>query len=378
MIYFDSAATSFLRPACVRRAIDHSLRMHAGYGRSGHQAAELAAKEVFGCRVDIASFFNLQEAERVVFCQNATHALNIALLGVELKKKGVVISGYEHNAVYRPLVERSVREGLQLRVVNSTLFDREDAVKAFDHALDSSCGLCVCTMVSNVFGNILPVEEIGKLCAERGICFIVDASQAAGSLPVDVEKLRADIVCMPGHKGLLGPGGTGLMLLCSDIRPKPLYFGGTGGDSASPYQPEIIPERYESGTLNVAGICGLHAGISYLLKHRMEILTQERHLIQTLRYALKTFSGVTVYGSDSESSGSLLSFTVRGRESEVIGAELAQRGIAVRAGLHCAPLAHRCVGTDSEGTVRVSVCGENTEAEVTRFCRTLWTILMRK
>ena len=289
-----------------------------------------------------------------------------------------MISGYEHNAVYRPLIERRLREGLQLRVINSTLFDREDAVKAFDRALDASCGLCACTMVSNVFGNILPVEEIGKMCTERGIRFIVDASQAAGSLAVDVKKLKADIVCMPGHKGLLGPGGTGLMLLCSDVFPKPLHFGGTGGDSASPYQPEIIPERYESGTLNVAGICGLHAGISYLQNQRSEIYSHEQRLIKTLRYALKTFPDITVYGSDSEPSGSLLSFTVCGRDSEAIGMELAQRGIAVRAGLHCAPLAHRCVGTDSGGTVRVSVCGENTEAEVTRFCRALWTILMRK
>ncbi|MBE6952128.1 MAG: aminotransferase class V-fold PLP-dependent enzyme [Ruminococcaceae bacterium] len=378
MIYFDSAATSLLRPPSVRRAVSGSIGKHAGYGRSGHRAAEKAAEAVFACRSEAAKLFGLVDETRVVFCTSATQALNTAIMGLPLQNKAAVISGYEHNAVRRPLVRRSERDGLEIRIAQSRLFDRDDAVRAFDRLLDQRCGLCVCTMVSNVFGNLLPVEEIGRMCRERGIVFVVDASQAAGSLPVDAGRIGADIICVPGHKGLLGPVGTGMMLLCTDVRPEPLLFGGTGGESRSLYQPETIPERFESGTLNVAGICGLCEGIRYVRKHLPKIRYREEKLVRELKYALQTFSGIRVYDSGSEPCGSLFSFTADGWHPEELAQKLAERGIAVRAGLHCAPLAHESVGTACEGTVRVSLCGENTDAEVLRFCRTLWTILMRK
>ena len=378
MIYFDSAATSLLRPPSVRRAVSGSIGKHAGYGRSGHRAAEKAAEAVFACRSDAAKFFGLTDETRVVFCMSATHALNTAIMGLPLNNKTAVISGYEHNAVRRPLVRRCERDGLEIRIAQSRLFDRDDAVRAFDRLLDQRCGLCVCTMVSNVFGNLLPVEEIGRMCRERGIVFVVDASQAAGSLPVDAGNIGADIICVPGHKGLLGPGGTGMMLLCTDVWPEPLVFGGTGGESRSPYQPEMIPERFESGTLNVAGICGLHEGIRYVSKHLPQIRCREEKLIRELKYALQTFPGIKVYDSGSEPCGSLFSFVADGWHSEELAQKLAERGVAVRAGLHCAPLAHESAGTAADGTVRVSLCGENTDAEVLRFCRTLWTILARK
>lgn len=378
MIYFDSAATSFLRPPCVRRAVCKSIGTHAGYGRSGHRAAEKAAEAVFACRSEAAKLFGLDDEARVVFCANATQALNTAIMGLPVTNKTAVISGYEHNAVRRPLVRRSERDGWKICVARSRLFDEADAIRAFDRMLDQRCGLCVCTMVSNVFGNILPVEKIGRMCKERGIVFVVDASQAAGSLPVDAGRIGADIICVPGHKGLLGPVGTGMMLLCTDILPEPLLFGGTGGESRSLYPPEKIPERFESGTLNVAGICGLCEGIRYVRKHLPQIRYREEKLVRELKYALQTFTGIKVYDSSSEPCGSLFSFTADGWNSEELAQKLAERGIAVRAGLHCAPLAHESVGTDGDGTVRVSLCGENTEAEVLRFCRTLWTILVRK
>ena len=378
MIYFDSAATSFHRPPTVMRAVADSIRLHAGYGRSGHAAAERAAEAVYDCRMSAAELFGLSAPERVVFCQNATQALNTAIFGLSLAKKRVVISGYEHNAVYRPLIERGDRDGTQVVIAQSDLFDTQGAFNAFDRLLDESCGLCICTMVSNVFGNILPVEGIGRLCRERGIPFIIDASQAAGSLTVDARRLSADIICVPGHKGLLGPVGTGLMLLCTDIMPTPFLFGGTGGESESPRQPMSPPERYESGTQNIAGICGLREGIRYVLRQRTAIRRQEAKLIAYLKNELTKISGVTVYGGTVEACGGLFSFNAAGWDCETVAARLAEHGIAVRAGLHCAPLAHRSVGTERCGTVRISCCGENTLREAERFCNVLEEITRRK
>ena len=378
MLYFDSAATSLLRPRAVRHAVDTSLRKYAGYGRSGHKAAVQAAEAVYACREEVAALFGLTAPERVIFCQNATHALNIALLGLPLKGSRIVISGYEHNAVRRPLVARCEREERTLSVAGSPLFDREGALRAFEHLLDAECALCVCTMVSNVFGNILPVAEIGAICRERGIPFVIDAAQAAGCMAVDCKILNADIVCMPGHKGLLGPTGTGIMLLCTDCLPQPLLFGGTGGDSANLHQPEYLPDRFESGTPNLPGINGLCAGVRYIRKYGSRIWRRETKLVSELKYALKNFPGVRLFDSEGETCGNLFSFAVDGMQSEAVAEKLAARGVAVRAGLHCAPLAHESAGTLADGTVRVSVCGENTEEEVTRFCRTLWAVLMRK
>ena len=378
MIYFDSAATSFQRPPAVKRAFYESIGPHAGYGRSGHAAAERAAEAVYDCRLAAAELFGLSAPERVVFCQNATQALNTAIFGLPLAKKRAVISGYEHNAVYRPLIERGDRDGTELTVAQSGLFDEAGALDAFDRALDETCGLCVCTMVSNVFGNLLPVEQIGRMCRERGILFVVDASQAAGSLEVDARRLSADIICVPGHKGLLGPVGTGMMLLCTEVVPEPLLFGGTGGESESPRQPLLPPERYESGTQNIAGICGLREGIRHILRNREAIRRREAGLIAYLKNELLRINGVTVYGGLNAACGSLFSFNAEGIDCETVAAKLAERDVAVRAGLHCAPLAHRSAGTERSGTVRVSCGGENTMREGERFCAVLADILKQK
>jgi selenocysteine lyase/cysteine desulfurase len=236
MIYFDNAATSLLRPKSVHAAVMRSLKTHAGYGRSGHHAAVSAGEEIYSCRCAAAKLFNIEKPENVVFCQNATHALNTAVFGLYERGAAAVISGYEHNAVLRPLTELERQGEIEICIAASPLFDCEAAVRAFERAFDEleargkKCAICVCTMVSNVFGFILPVGKIGKLCRERGIAFIVDAAQAAGSLEVDAKKIGADVICAPGHKGLLGPTGTGLMLLCSDKLPRPYMYGGTGGD----------------------------------------------------------------------------------------------------------------------------------------------------
>lgn len=376
MIYLDHAATSFQRPPAVARAVKASLQHHAGYGRSGHDAAVRAAEAVYDCRVAAAELFGLSAPERVIFCCNATHALNTAILGMPMRAKRAVISGYEHNAVYRPLMERAVRDGTETVIAASPLFDPDGAVRAFDQLLDERCGLCVCTMLSNVFGNRLPVEIIGRMCRERQIPFIVDASQAAGTLAVDAGRLSADVICMPGHKGLLGPAGTGMMLLCGERMPEPLLFGGTGGDSASPHQPPTPPERFESGTLNVPGICGLREGIRYIAEHREAIHAREIALNTWLRRRMAAIPGVRVYGITETVNSGLFSWNADGWDCERMAEALAENGIAVRAGLHCAPLAHRSAGT--EGTVRVSFGWNSTQRETERFAETLETILFQK
>ncbi len=376
MIYFDSAATSLLRPKSVGRAVLKSIKNHAGYARSGYGAALSAGEEVYSCRCDAAKLFNLSKPENVIFCQNATHALNTAIFGLYRNGSAVVISGYEHNAVLRPLCELERQGKIELIIAKSPLFDSEAAVKAFADAFDShsargkACGLCACTMVSNVFGFIMPVEKIGKLCEERGIAFVVDASQAAGSVEVDSVKIGADIICVPGHKGLLGPTGTGLMLLCSERLPRPLIFGGTGGDSKNRHQPEYAPERYESGTQNVAGICGLRAGILHVQKHREQIFARERILCGLLADGLAEIKGVKVFDLHENQAG-LLSFSVDGADSEYLAEKLAEKGVAVRGGLHCAPLAHETAGTLKYGTVRLSPCGENTVIEAETALRAI-------
>jgi selenocysteine lyase/cysteine desulfurase len=368
MIYLDSAATSLIRPKSVYSAVMKSLRDHAGYARSGHRAALSAGKEIYSCRCAAAELFNLDKPENVVFCQNATHALNTAIFGLYKNDTAAVISGYEHNAVLRPLCELERQGKIEIVKAQSPLFDGDAAVKAFEQAFEAldkrgkKCGLCVCTMVSNVFGFILPVDRIGRLCADRGTSFIVDASQAAGSVEVDVKKIGADVICAPGHKGLLGPPGTGLMLLCSGRLPKPYMFGGTGSDSKNVFQPEFAPERYESGTQNIAGICGLGAGIAHVMENREKILRHERMICGILLDGLTEISGVKVFGLHGNQAG-LLSFCVDGTDSEYIAEKLAEKNIAVRGGLHCAPLAHETAGTLEQGTVRLSPCGESTVFE---------------
>lgn len=378
MIYLDHAATSFQRPPAVARAVKASMQHHAGYGRSGHTAAVRAAEAVYECRVAAAELFGLSKPEHVVFCCNATHALNTAILGMPMKAKRAVISGYEHNAVYRPLMERTLRDGTETIIASSRLFDQDGAVRAFDQLLDEHCGLCVCTMISNVFGNQLPVERIGSMCRERKIPFIVDASQAAGTLPVDAYRLSADIICMPGHKGLLGPAGTGLMLLCGEQMPQPFLFGGTGGDSVSPQQPLTPPERFESGTLNLPGICGLCAGIRYIAAHREAIHAKETALNAWLRRRMTAIPGVKIYDSANAMPSGLFSWNADGWDSETLAEALANNNIAVRAGLHCAPLAHRSAGTEADGTVRISFGWNSTKREAERFAETLEKILFQK
>ena len=324
-----------------------------------------AAETAFACRRAAAELFQLENPEQVVFTFNATHGLNIAIRSLLEPGDAVVISGYEHNAVTRPL--RAL--GAEVRVAEAPLFDREAQLAAFERQLNGDVKAVICTHVSNVFGFVLPVEEIAALCRARGIPFVLDASQSAGCLPVRMGELGAAFIAMPGHKGLYGPQGTGLLLCGAET--KPLLQGGTGSASALQDMPEFLPDRLEAGTHNMPGIAGLLEGLRYVRAQGTErILAHERRLLRPAGEALARIPGITVFQAEEPAAqAGVLSLRIYGMDCEAAGEALGRRGIAVRAGLHCAPLAHRSAGTLETGTVRVSVSAFNTQQELRRLIR---------
>ena len=344
MTYLDNGATSFHKPESVYRAMRCALENCANPGRGGYTAAMAAAKTVLRCRKLAAELFTC-EPEQVTMTYNCTHGLNVAINTLVKENSRVVISGFEHNAVTRPLHAKKAR----VSVAGRKLFDWQNTLDTFEDALRRGADAAVFTHVSNVFGYILPVEEMAMLCRHYRVPFILDAAQSAGMLPVNMEKLGAEFIAMPGHKGLLGPQGTGL-LLCKKP-PTPLLQGGTGSLSKSQDMPDFLPDVAEAGTLNVPGIAGLSAGISYVLQQGTErILKRETQEAHRCAKALKEL-GYRVFTGEHQSG--TLSF-VPDVDCEEYAQILGNHGIALRAGLHCAPLAHESAGTLETGTVRVS------------------------
>ena len=343
MIYLDNGATSFPKPQEVSQAVARALEQGANPGRGGYGAAMEAGNLVLNCREAAGRLFHCKP-EQVVLTANCTQGLNIAIGSLVKEGNRVLISGFEHNAVVRPLYARKA----DLRIAGRRLFQWEEILESFRRELRRGVDAAVFTYVSNVFGYILPVEKLAALCREAGVPFILDAAQAAGSLKVSME-LGADFIAMPGHKGLLGPQGTGL-LLCGQPG-KPLLYGGTGSQSRSHEMPQDLPERLEPGTLNVPGAAGLAAGISIVERIGTDAIFRREHTqVEKLSRDLRDL-GFRVF--DGEHQAGTVSFQGR-RDCEEIAAYLGKRGIAVRAGLHCAPLAHESAGTIAQGTVRVS------------------------
>jgi len=359
MIYLDNGATSFHKPPGVYRAVALSMQRCANPGRGGYRAAMTAAETVFGCREVAAGMFGCQP-EQVVFTSNCTHGLNIAIRTLVKGGEKVLISGFEHNAVTRPLHALKAN----VRVAGRKLFDWEDTLEKFEKALRLGVNAAVFTHVSNVFGYILPVEEMAALCRHYRVPFVIDAAQSAGSLPVQLEALGADFIAMPGHKGLLGPQGTGILL--GGREPDPLICGGTGSASAQQEMPDFLPDRAEAGTLNVPGIAGLGEGLRFLRNAGIRNLYEREHrtameCAQRLEdLGLRVFSG--------EHQAATVSF-VPDIDCEEAAERLAKMGIAVRAGLHCAPLAHESAGTLNTGTVRISFGYDASRQQVEDLCR---------
>ncbi len=373
MIYLDSAATTLPKPAGVYEAAQRAMHTMASPGRGGHRPAQLAAEIVFACREKAAQMFEVSGPDHVIFTPNATHGLNIAIRTLVKPGDTVLISGYEHNAVTRTL---AAIKGIRVRVAESPLFRPDALLKRFDDLLTDEVTAVVCSHVSNVFGYVLPVPQIAQLCRERRVPLIVDASQSAGCLPVSMKKWDAAFVVMPGHKGLYGPQGTGL-LLCSDRDVQPLLQGGTGSSSIQQEMPEFLPDRLEAGTHNVPGIAGLLEGLRFVEQQGAEqILQHERQLALRAVRGLRQFAGVEVYAEPGLlNQAGVVSFRIPSIDCEAVGETLAQAGIAVRAGLHCAPLAHQTAQTLDSGTVRISFSAFNGQNDVDGFLKEMKSII---
>ena len=361
MIYFDAGATTLQKPETVARAMYRAVGQLSSPGRGSYPATRAAEETDLQCRTLAARLFGVADPARVVFTSCATHGLNIAVHTLVKPGGRVIISGYEHNAVTRPL---HAIPGVEITVADGPLFDGEEMVRQFAAALACPADAVICTHVSNVFGFRLPVERIAALCREKGVPFVLDASQSAGMLPVDMDALGAAFIAMPGHKGLYGPQGTGL-LLCG-AEPEPLLRGGTGSQSILQEMPEELPDRLEAGTHNVPGIAGLAAGIDFVRAQRTErILLHERQLLRRAGEGMGRIPRVSCFfARGEERQAGVLSFTVSGMQPEQVAEQMASRGIALRAGLHCAPFAHRTAGTLPDGTVRMSVSAFNRAFEI--------------
>lgn len=356
MIYLDNAATTFQKPPQVYAAVADAFSTMTSPGRGGYAAAMAASDALYRCRKLAGVLFDA-ETEQVAFTMNATHGLNVAIKTLVGPGDPVVVSGFEHNAVMRPLYAL----GADVRVAGRRLFDREDLFRAFEKAVTPEVRAVICTHVSNVFGWRLPVEEIAELCARRGVPLIVDASQSAGVLPVTLRGWKAAFVAMPGHKGLYGPQGTGI-LLCGQS-PKPLMEGGTGSQSRLYAMPEDLPDRAEAGTHNVPGICGLAAGLAFLRDTGVDAVRRhETHLLECFLKGAYSIPGLRCYAGKEQTG--VVSVTFDGLDCEAAAQKLAGMDVAARAGLHCAPLAHESAGTLNCGTVRFSFSAFTTEAEI--------------
>lgn len=362
MIYFDSAATSFQKPPTVKTAVENALETMTTPGRGGYTAAIRAAETAFLCRCELAEMFGADNPEQVVFTFNATHALNIAIKTLVPFAGKVVISGYEHNAVTRPLALRKA----QICVATAPLFSQEEVVEAFDNAIREDTDAVICSHVSNVFGFIHPIKEIAAICRRKGVPLIVDASQSAGVIPISMTELDAAFIAMPGHKGLCGMQGTGVLLCGKSQQVETILEGGTGSLSLQQEMPDFLPDRLEAGTHNMPGIAGLLAGIRFVRENGVQgICEHERKLALLAAEGLREFSGMQVFSEEGlKNQTGVLSFRQLNADVEETAEILAKQGIAVRAGLHCAPLAHRSAGTLETGTVRLSFSPFNTHEEV--------------
>lgn len=351
MIYLDNAATTGQKPESVIKAVNYTLmRLSANPGRSGHSLSIAASELVFETRNNVADYFGASGPECVVFTQNCTHSANIVLKGVLEKGDHAVVSDLEHNAVMRPLNTMKA----DYSVAEVSLTDDDVTLKNFENAIKPNTKLIFVTAASNVIGKALPLKKLGELAHRRGILFGVDSAQAAGVMPIDMKDMQIDFLCIAPHKGLYAPMGTGIL-----IAEKPIYKtvleGGTGTESVNMSQPENMPEHLESGTLNLPGIAGINSGIKFIKGIKRDIYSEEMSLVRKLYGFLKQNGKTVLYTPfPDETFAPVLSFNFKDISAEMAAMLLNSYGIAVRAGLHCAPSAHRKIGTLDTGTVRIS------------------------
>lgn len=358
MIYLDNAATTLIKPYAVINSMSEFLNGYcANPGRGGHKMSINAGNKVYECRELIAKLFNIKRPENIVFTLNTTMALNIAILGFLHRNSHVVISGMEHNSVYRPV--KSIGCDVSIAMPDPTGYVSLQSVK---NAVKPNTSLIIITHASNVVGTINPITEIGRFAKERKIPFLVDAAQSAGVLDIDVERDNISMLAFAGHKMLLGPTGTGGLFISPDINLSPIISGGTGSVSESPYQPDFLPDRLESGTLNSVGIVGLSEGVKFILKNKTESIRKyENELTDRLIAEICNMKNIKIYGGADRVG--VVSFSTDKMDSVTFANKLDELNIASRGGLHCAPLAHQSLKTDG-GLTRLSVSCFNKKSDI--------------
>ena len=373
MIYLDNAATTLHKPPAVSSAMSWALRHAGGVGRSAHKPALTGAEILYDTRLMAAELFGAEDPRRVIFAYNATHALNLALYAMS-HCKHFAISPFEHNAVLRPVMELVKRNHAKVTILDGKLWDDSVLLESAEKAIQNGADCFVLCHVSNVYGYIQPLQQLDQMLCTHGIPLVLDASQSAGTIPLDVRDYPSlTAVCMPGHKGLYGPPGTGLLLWIGEELPMPLLQGGTGSASEELGMPEFLPDRMECGTHNTVGIAGLFEGMKFIQKIGQEdILRHECMLRKHIQMRLRGIPGIQMLHAPlSEQQTGVLSFVSRQLPAETIAQRLAEHGICVRAGLHCAPLAHRTGGTITGGTIRISPGWFETKRQAESFCRVL-------
>lgn len=372
LIYLDNAATGFPKPQKVIEDMQQ-LMMYAGgnAGRGSHILAMRAAEKVFDCRCKLSQFFDAESPEQVCFTLNTTHGLNMCIKGLLKKGDHVLISDIEHNAAYRPIYKLHTQNKIEYDVFPSMMGDEkrnaERICEEIGKLVKHNTKMLICSGSSNISSMTMPLEDIGRLCRRLGILFVVDGAQCAGHIPISIKKMNIDALCVPGHKGLLGPQGSGAVILGKDIHMQTLMEGGNGVDSLEGVMSYESPERYEAGTLPTPAIAGLCAGIETVNSVGVDkIEAHESRLFRRARGYLLGVKGVTVYTPEYE--GSVLLFNVEGRGSEEVARILADKGICVRGGYHCSALGHKTMGTLKSGAVRASFGLFNSSKDIDIFC----------
>ena len=379
-IYLDNAATSYPKPDSVTEAVCRFMKENGvSAGRGSYRKARETEEMVGAVRRLLCRLFNHDKPEQVVFTANVTDAVNLAIRGMVGPGGHVVTSGVEHNAVWRCLKMLERDQGVRISAAPCAADGRTDPA-AVAAQLCADTQLIVFTHASNVLGTVQPIREIGAIARQRGVPFLVDSAQTAGTYPLDMQADNIDVLAFTGHKGLLGPTGTGGLVVRSDDLIRPQKAGGTGRDSLSPYPPEYLPDRLEAGTLNAAGIAGLGAAVDFILAESVAAIRQrERQLTAYALEQLRDIGGVRVYGpGDPDAMVGVISFNVRDIPAVEIAYVLDEvYGIMLRAGLHCAPSAHRLTGTERHGTVRIGLGYFNRREEIDRLAGALREIILR-
>ena len=372
MIYMDNAATTMHKPQEVIDAVVTAMSSMGNAGRGASEAALSASRIIYDTRDRLAKLFHAENARQIAFTSNSTESLNLAIKGILEPGDHVITTVLEHNSVLRPLYEMG-KKGVELSIIGCDDKGMPD-VEAMEHAIKENTKMIVCTNGSNLTGNYVDVEKIGKMAHRHGVIFTVDASQTAGIFPIDVQKMNIDVLCFTGHKGLLGPQGTGGIYVKEGIKIRPLKTGGSGIQTYSKEHPAQMPTALEAGTLNGHGIAGLHAALGYLEKEGIEnIRKRENELMWRFYNGVKDVPGIKIYGDYSQKERcAIVTLNIGDYDSSEVSDELLMEyDISTRSGGHCAPLMHEALGTVDQGAVRFSFSHYNTEEEVDTAIRAI-------